>query len=93
MITRPLIPGDALEITLTFTLPYNAPLENWELDLVCEGFFWFSSRGIQSCPILTLPPPKLDQLKVESPGVNKYVLIWATHSWLVSVRRCMYCTL
>ncbi|MBN1635159.1 MAG: class I SAM-dependent methyltransferase [Deltaproteobacteria bacterium] len=56
IIARSLIPGDALEMTLIFNLPINAPLENWELDLVCEGFFWFSSRGIQSCPILTFPP-------------------------------------
>ncbi len=55
IIPRPIIPGDILEMKLIFTIPHNASLENWELDLVCEGAFWFSSRGIKSCPILTCP--------------------------------------
>jgi SAM-dependent methyltransferase len=53
-----LIPGDEIVLKLAFTLPVTAPsLENWELDLVAESCYWFSSRGIKTChvPLLTKP--------------------------------------
>lgn len=50
-LSEVLIPGNSLEKTLTFTLPPNSSVENWELDLVCEGYYWFSSRGISACPV------------------------------------------
>jgi len=46
-----LAPGKTVQIQIQFTLPAGAPLDNWELDLVAEGLFWFSSRGIQVCPV------------------------------------------
>lgn len=50
-IPQTLIPGTSVELTLLFTIPSETPLDNWELDLVCEDFFWFSSRDIPSCPV------------------------------------------
>ena len=44
-------PGKSVEMKLTYTLPSSGTLENWELDLIAEGAFWFSSRGIKSCPV------------------------------------------
>ncbi len=47
-----LAPGDDLVLKLVYTLPATtSSFENWELDLVAESCFWFSSRGIKTCPI------------------------------------------
>ena len=47
-----LIPGDEIDLKLAFTLPVTATsFENWELDLVAESCYWFSSRGIKTCTI------------------------------------------
>lgn len=51
LLCETLIPGGAVKMELTYTLPPDVSLENWELDAVSEGVFWFSSRGIKSCPI------------------------------------------
>ncbi len=45
------VPGDTITLDLTFNLPLDASQENWELDLICEQFFWFSNQGISSCSI------------------------------------------
>lgn len=50
-LPKDIVPGESIDLNLLFTIPLDAPLDNWELDLVCEEFFWFSTRGIQSCPI------------------------------------------
>lgn len=51
VLAEKLIPGKSVKMELFYTLPPNVALENWELDVVSEGAFWFSSRAIQSCPI------------------------------------------
>ncbi len=50
-IPQTIIPEKTLDLTLPFNVPSNAPLDNWELDLICEDFFWFSSHGIPSCSV------------------------------------------
>lgn len=53
-----LAPGDELVLTLVYTLPAtSASFENWELDLVAESCYWFSSRGIKTCQIPLLVKP------------------------------------
>jgi len=51
VLSETLIPGATVKVELEYTLPLYASLENWELDAVSEGVFWFSGRGIKSCPI------------------------------------------
>ncbi len=52
LLPTSLIPGDELVLMLVYTLPATASsLENWQLDLVAESCYWFSSRGIKTCPI------------------------------------------
>jgi ubiquinone/menaquinone biosynthesis C-methylase UbiE len=52
LLPSSLSPGDEIILNLVYTLPSaNASNENWELDLVCENYYWFSSRGIDTCPI------------------------------------------
>ena len=52
VIPESLRPGDEIILNLAYTLPLTASsLENWQVDLVAEHCFWFSSRGIQSCSI------------------------------------------
>ncbi len=52
LLTSSLIPGDELVLKLVYTLPATtSSFDNWELDLVAESCYWFSSRGINSCPI------------------------------------------
>lgn len=41
-------PGDELILDLDFYLPEDYKSQNWYLDLVNEGFFWFSERGTQA---------------------------------------------
>jgi len=49
-----MIPGSEVEMQLDFTLPQGVSLDNWELDIVAEGAFWFSSKGIHSCAVPVL---------------------------------------
>jgi len=51
-LSETLLPGESLRMNLAFTLPPDAVLENWELDLVAEGLFWFSGRTIPACPLV-----------------------------------------
>lgn len=51
LLSKTLMPGEMVEMELVFRLPNNVALENWELDVVSEGVFWFSLRGIKSCQI------------------------------------------
>ncbi len=44
-------PGQAATLTLAFTVPDDALLDGWVLDLVAEGLFWFSARGTVPCPV------------------------------------------
>jgi SAM-dependent methyltransferase len=53
-IAERVIPGAEITMELRFTLPANATLPGWQLDLVSEDAFWFSSRGIKTCPIPVL---------------------------------------
>ena len=48
-------PGGSATLTLAFTLPSDAQLDGWALDLVAEGLFWFSGRGTVPCPVHCLP--------------------------------------
>ena len=53
-----LIPGDELVLKLEYTLPATtSSFEHWELDLVAESCYWFSSRGIDTCSIPKLITP------------------------------------
>jgi len=54
LLSETLLPGKSIQMQVTFTLPQNAMLENWMLDLVSEGVFWFSGRQVKSCPIHVL---------------------------------------
>jgi SAM-dependent methyltransferase len=51
LLPQVLVPGDEILIDLLYSLPSESSNEKWELDLVSEGLFWFSSRGIKSCSI------------------------------------------
>lgn len=51
VLTKALLPGDELEMNIRFTLPSGVPHDDWELDLIAEGAYWFSSRNIKTCPI------------------------------------------
>lgn len=51
MLSASLSPGQTLQMSCLFLLPAEVPLEGWELDLIAEAVFWFSSRGIPSCPV------------------------------------------
>ncbi len=53
-IAERLIPGAETTMSLHFTMPTNATLDGWQLDLIAEEAFWFSSRGVKSCPIPVL---------------------------------------
>lgn len=46
-----LTPGKSIKMELLYTLPAGIELDNWALDLVSEGVFWFSSRNIKSCHV------------------------------------------
>lgn len=50
-LPQPLIPGERLKTTLSFSLPPEATLTEWQLDAVAEHLFWFSNQGVRSCPI------------------------------------------
>jgi SAM-dependent methyltransferase len=60
MLPGMLAPGQSRELTLLFAVPDGARSGNWELDLVSEGQFWFSSRGIASCPVPRMATPEPD---------------------------------
>ena len=51
LLTRTVLPGGTVELSVVLQLPDDAPLDGWELDLLSEGEFWFSSRGTQPCPV------------------------------------------
>lgn len=52
VLTKSLTPDDEVILNLMYSLPPTTPLlDNWQLDLVSEYCYWFSSRGIHSCPI------------------------------------------
>ena len=53
-----LVPGAEVVLKLVYMLPPKASsFENWELDLVAESCYWFSSRGINTCPVPLLCQP------------------------------------
>jgi hypothetical protein len=39
------VPGEEIELQLDFFLGEGHERHDWRLDLVNEGFFWFSQRG------------------------------------------------
>jgi SAM-dependent methyltransferase len=41
-------PGTSMDLQVNFTLPGDFDSSKWELDLVCEGYFWFSSIDVAS---------------------------------------------
>ena len=49
-----LVPGAQARVTMTFSLPPGAVLDGWELDVVAEGLFWFSSKSMQTCAVPVL---------------------------------------
>jgi SAM-dependent methyltransferase len=51
-LTRTLRPGESLDLDLAFFLPGDHQERDWRLDLVSEGFFWFSQRGT---PVMRVP--------------------------------------
>ena len=51
LLPEMLIPGKSIKMELFYTLPKGVELDNWVLDLVSEGVFWFSTRNIKSCPV------------------------------------------
>jgi SAM-dependent methyltransferase len=58
-LSSTLIPGNAVTMNLTFTLPAHIGLDGWELDLIAEELYWFSTRAALSAPTPcpTLPTP------------------------------------
>jgi hypothetical protein len=44
-LTAPVPPGGEVVRELEFFLPRHCPQEIWHLDLVNEGYYWFSDRG------------------------------------------------
>ena len=50
-LPKDLGPGESIHMELTFMLPANSWPAPWYLDLVNEGFFWFSERGTQAVAI------------------------------------------
>jgi len=47
LLTTALAPGKSVQMKLSFTLPPTATeVAVWEIDLVAEGVFWLSSRGM-----------------------------------------------
>lgn len=59
-LTKTLIPGQTIRMSLRFTLPPQAPLDQWELDGVAEGLFWFSSRDVATCGVKVVSDGKRD---------------------------------
>lgn len=49
-----LVPGAQARVTMTFSLPPGSVLDGWELDVVAEGLFWFSSKSMQTCAVPVL---------------------------------------
>ena len=54
LLTEILLPGKTVAMQITYSFPAGASLDHWELDLVAEGAFWFSERGIGVCSVPTL---------------------------------------
>ncbi len=50
-LSQSLPPGKSLKMSLTFILPPDAGLKNWELDMISESAFWFSTREMAACPV------------------------------------------
>ncbi|MCB1694642.1 MAG: class I SAM-dependent methyltransferase [Pseudomonadales bacterium] len=50
-LPRNLTPGQSTEAVVQFTLPEDAGFQGWELDMVAESLFWFSTRGMPGCPV------------------------------------------
>jgi ubiquinone/menaquinone biosynthesis C-methylase UbiE len=46
-----LTPGKQIRMELFYSLPAGTESDNWVLDLVSEGVFWFSTRNIKSCSV------------------------------------------
>jgi len=53
-LARTLVPGAQARETMTFSLPPGAGLDGWELDVVAEGLFWFSTKSMQTCAVPVL---------------------------------------
>jgi len=51
LLPQELAPNDEVIVDLQYSLPFQSSDDTWEFDLVSEGFFWFSSRGINPCSI------------------------------------------
>jgi SAM-dependent methyltransferase len=51
LLSKTLHPGQSLDTSISYTLPIDVELTGWELDIVAEGVFWFSTRNIKSCPV------------------------------------------
>jgi SAM-dependent methyltransferase len=50
-LSRNVVPGEALELRLDFFVPEDFARREWRLDLVNEGLFWFSQRGLIAAPV------------------------------------------
>ncbi len=50
-LPRTVLPGETLTLELDFYLPPGWDSPTWRLDLVNEGFFWFSERGSAAAPV------------------------------------------
>ena len=46
-----LFPGETVRFEAVFTLPTHIPIETLRIDLVNEGYFWFSERGGKAATI------------------------------------------
>ncbi len=53
-LPRNVLPGGEVKLQLDFFLEEGYGNRNWRLDLVNEGFFWFSQRGTEAA-VVTLP--------------------------------------
>lgn len=53
VLPKIVLPGESINLSLSFPLPVDSSLEGWEIDLICEGIFWFSSIDKKSStPVL-----------------------------------------
>jgi SAM-dependent methyltransferase len=50
-LPRNVVPGEEIELKLDFFLGEGYERHDWRLDLVNEGFFWFSQRGTTAAAV------------------------------------------
>jgi SAM-dependent methyltransferase len=50
-LSEMLLPGQSIRMLVSFALPADCDINGWELDLVADDAYWFSTKNIAACNV------------------------------------------